>query len=199
MLTLAGLESGKDGGVLRRYTLSCIDAHLVKLACTPAGGEAHTSSEREWHCSNKTWLVLVSPVAQCFLPPTWTCSAPSHILNTRNRVVFAEGGRGLVRLVAAGVANTGVYMLDAGFRLLPIVILNLLLRLMARCALRTAASCRLKRLRGARSLTSLSGGETGAMPISMPTMSPSQWGSMVTLVLCGIMRRCAYKHCAAIH
>src|SRR5690554_5837088 len=44
-----------------------------------------------------------------------------QVLDTHHRVVLADRGRGLVQVVAAGVADTGVNALDAGFRLLPVV------------------------------------------------------------------------------
>ncbi len=43
-----------------------------------------------------------------------------QVLNAHHRMVLADRGRGLVQVVAAGVADTDMYMLDAGFRLLPV-------------------------------------------------------------------------------
>lgn len=71
-----------------------------------------------------------------------------QVLDTHHRVVLADGGRSLVQVVAAGVADAGVNPLDAGFRPRPVVA-DFTLRLMARCALRKAASCRLKLSSGA--------------------------------------------------
>src|SRR5690606_29472495 len=44
-----------------------------------------------------------------------------QVLNTHHRVVLADGSRGFVQIVAAGVADTGVDFLDFGFRLFPVV------------------------------------------------------------------------------
>jgi len=43
-----------------------------------------------------------------------------QILDTHNRVVFADCGRGLVQEVAASIGDARVNLLDAGFRLLPV-------------------------------------------------------------------------------
>ena len=43
-----------------------------------------------------------------------------QILDAHNRVVFADGGRGLVQEIAADIGNAGVNLLDSGFRLLPV-------------------------------------------------------------------------------
>ena len=44
-----------------------------------------------------------------------------QVLDTHHRVVLADRGGALVQVVAAGIADTGVNALDAGFRLLPVV------------------------------------------------------------------------------
>src|SRR5690606_38618487 len=44
-----------------------------------------------------------------------------QVLDTHHRVVLADRGRGLVQVVAAGVADPEMDTLDAGFRLLPVV------------------------------------------------------------------------------
>ena len=54
------------------------------------------------------------------------CRRPGHVpylqvLDTHHRVVLADLGRGLVQVVAAGVADAGMDTLDSGFRLLPVV------------------------------------------------------------------------------
>ncbi|MCY1340465.1 hypothetical protein D9M69_263790 [compost metagenome] len=43
-----------------------------------------------------------------------------QVLDTDHRVVFADHGRGLVQVIAAGVADAGVDALDSGFRLPPV-------------------------------------------------------------------------------
>ena len=53
-------------------------------------------------------------------------SRPGHILypqvlNAYHRVVLADGARGLVQVVASGVADTGMDSLDASLGLLPVV------------------------------------------------------------------------------
>jgi hypothetical protein len=67
-------------------------------------------------------------------------------------VVLAN--RGLVPVVAAGVADAGVYILNPGLRFFPVVA-DLILQLNARWALRKAVSCRLKQLSGAWTVPSL--------------------------------------------
>jgi len=44
-----------------------------------------------------------------------------QVLDAHHRVVFADRGRGLVQVVAPGVADAGMDALDVGFRLLPVV------------------------------------------------------------------------------
>ncbi len=60
--------------------------------------------------------------ARCF---DTACRRLGHIphpqvLNCHHRVFFADGGRGLVQIVAAAVTDAGMDALDSGFRLLPV-------------------------------------------------------------------------------
>lgn len=61
--------------------------------------------------------------ARCF---DRACRGRGHIphlqvLETHDRVVFADRGRSLVQKIPASIADTGMDLLDAGFRLLPVV------------------------------------------------------------------------------
>ena len=44
-----------------------------------------------------------------------------QVLDARHRVVLADRGRGLVQVVAAGIADAGMDALDFGFRLRPVL------------------------------------------------------------------------------
>ncbi len=60
--------------------------------------------------------------SRCLPCPGGRCRQVAYlqILDADHRVVFADGGRGLVQVVASGIADSGMDALDPGFCLVPV-------------------------------------------------------------------------------
>ena len=114
-------------GVARRYGKR--DGRRSMPACSPAAGGTRTSPDPGWTCSDRTWPVGSSPVYLHCSPLTWTYCVPAsllytpsrHTIATHHRVVFADGRRSFMQVVAAGCADAGMDFLDAISGLFPVV------------------------------------------------------------------------------